>query len=196
MAYNYKMKIIIVGDADVGKSCIATRFQYNKFDPNYEVTIGVEFFSKIIEINNKKVKVQIWDTAGQEAFDALIRSYFRNVDGCVLTFDLTNRRSFDNIEKWMSKVLDESNRKISFILVGNKVDILEKRCISYEEAVSFSKKYKMEYVETSALNSRNIYNLFNILAIDILDNFIKNGYCDSNNVVFKKSKKRKEENCC
>ena len=190
------MKIIIVGDADVGKSCIATRFQYNKFDPNYEVTIGVEFFSKIIEINNKKVKVQIWDTAGQEAFDALIRSYFRNVDGCVLTFDLTNRRSFDNIEKWMSKVLDESNRKISFILVGNKVDILEKRCISYEEAVSFSKKYKMEYVETSALNSRNIYNLFNILAIDILDNFIKNGYCDSNNVVFKKSKKRKEENCC
>jgi Ras-related protein Rab-2A len=196
MAYNYKMKIIIVGDANVGKSCIASRFQYNKFDPNYEVTIGVEFFSKIIEINNNKVKVQIWDTAGQETFDALIRSYFRDVDGCVLTFDLSNRRSFINIEKWINKVKEESNRKISFILVGNKVDRLQERCICYEEAVAFSKKYKMEYVETSALNSRNIYNLFNILAIDILDNFIKYGYYDSNNVVLKESKKRKEEYCC
>jgi len=190
------MKIIIVGDADVGKSCIATRFQYNKFDSNYEVTIGVEFFSKIIEVDNKLIKVQIWDTAGQEAFDALIRSYFRNVDGCLLTFDLTNRKSFENIKKWIDKVKEESNRLMSFILVGNKVDKLKERCISYEEANAFSKKYKMEYIETSALNSRNIYNLFNILAFDILNNFINYGYPESKDIILKRKNKKKEEDCC
>ena len=194
MAYNYKIKIIIVGDANVGKSCIATRFQYNKFDSNYEITIGVEFFSKIIEVNDKLVKIQIWDTAGQETFDSLIRSYFRNTDGCLLTFDLTNRESFQNIEKWMFKVIHESNKNVTFILVGNKSDMIDKRCISYEEANAFSKKYNMEYVETSALNSRNIYNLFYIISQNILDKFKKFGYYDPE----KKSifNNQIDDNCC
>lgn len=167
--YNYKIKIIIVGDADVGKSCIATRFQYNKFDPNYEITIGVEFFSKIIEIDNNKIKIQIWDTAGQETFNSLVKSYFRNINGCLLTFDLTDRESFTNIENWLNKVETESNTDVTYILVGNKSDKIEKRSILYEEAVAFSKRYKIDYIETSALNARNIYNLFYLITQTILE---------------------------
>tara|TARA_B100001248_G_scaffold225062_1_gene182512 strand:- start:278 stop:862 length:585 start_codon:yes stop_codon:yes gene_type:complete len=193
MAYNYKIKMIIVGDANVGKSSIASRFQYNKFDSSYEITIGVEFFTKIIEVNDKLVKIQIWDTAGQETFDSLIRSYFRNVDGCLLTFDLTNRQSFYNIEEWMKKVKRDANRDVTFILVGNKSDNIEKRCISYEEANAFSKKYNIDYVETSALNSRNVYNLFYIVSATIIQRFKINGYTNAEklNLI-----KKVDDNCC
>lgn len=193
MAYNYKIKMIIVGDANVGKSSIASRFQYNKFDSSYEITIGVEFFTKIIEVNEKLVKIQIWDTAGQETFDSLIRSYFRNVDGCLLTFDLTNRQSFYNIEEWMKKVKRDANRDVTFILVGNKSDNIEKRCISYEEANAFSKKYNIDYVETSALNSRNVYNLFYIVSATIIQRFKINGYTNAEklNLI-----KKVDDNCC
>lgn len=193
MAYNYKIKMIIVGDANVGKSSIASRFQYNKFDSSYEITIGVEFFTKIIEVNEKLVKIQIWDTAGQETFDSLIRSYFRNIDGCLLTFDLTNRQSFYNIEEWMKKVKRDANRDVTFILVGNKSDNIEKRCISYEEANAFSKKYNIDYVETSALNSRNVYNLFYIVSATIIQRFKINGYTNAEklNLI-----KKVDDNCC
>ena len=194
--YNYKIKIIIVGDANVGKSCIATRFQYNKFDSSYEITIGVEFFSKIIEIDNNKIKIQIWDTAGQETFNSLVKSYFRNINGCLLTFDLTDRESFTNIENWLNKVVTESNTDVTYILVGNKSDKIEKRSILYEEAVAFSKRYKMDYIETSALNARNIYNLFYLITQTILEKY--NTYKQFNRINFRKNFDDEDDNnnCC
>ena len=89
MSYDYSFKLIIVGDSNVGKSSIASRFQYNKFMESYEITVGLEFFSKIIKVNDMLIKIQIWDTAGQEMYRSLIKSYFRGSLGCIFVFDFT-----------------------------------------------------------------------------------------------------------
>lgn len=168
--YDYTLKFIIVGDAFVGKSCIASKFQNENFNNNYEVTIGVEFFSKIININNKAIKIQIWDTAGQETFRALISSYYRGAAACLLVFDITKKNSFDNLRYWYKNVKDNSNSFIIFTLVGNKSDLINKREVSVEEALDFANQNDMDYIETSALNSRNIYNVFHITADKIISN--------------------------
>jgi len=170
MSYNYLFKFIIVGDASVGKSCIASRFQHNQYSSTYEVTIGVEFFTKMIKINNHIIKIQIWDTAGQETYRSLTRSYFRGSIGCLLVFDITNRDSFNSIIEWLNNVKKNSNEYIVFILIGNKSDMINQRQVNYDEADSFAKKYNIDYIETSALNARNIKNAFHIIAERILDN--------------------------
>jgi Ras-related protein Rab-2A len=174
MIYDYLIKLIIVGNVSVGKSSIASRFQNDIFNQNYEITIGVEFYTKIIKVDNKKVKIQIWDTAGQETFRALIKSYYRGAAACLLVFDICDKKSFEDIKYWMKDVKDNSNQFIIFTLIGNKSDKIQDRQVSIPEALEFAEFHQLEYIETSAFNSRNIYNAFYITADKILDN-IKSG---------------------
>ena len=122
-SYSYLLKYIVIGDTSVGKSCILLQFLEKKFKFDHDTTIGVEFGSKVISVNDKQVKLQIWDTAGQETFKSITRSYYRGSIGVVLVYDITNRDSFSNISKWLDETKSYANDKVVIMLVGNKTDL-------------------------------------------------------------------------
>jgi small GTP-binding protein len=130
MASKYVFKYIIIGDTGkrellqgVGKSCLLLRFIDGKFNTRYEVTVGVEFGAKLVNINEDPVKLQIWDTAGQETFKSITRSYYRSAAGALLVYDVTNRESFQNVHKWLEECREHGNPLMTIILIGNKVDL-------------------------------------------------------------------------
>lgn len=121
--FDYSFKFIVVGDIAVGKSSIISRFIDNTFMPNHEYTVGVEFASKDITINNKTIKLQIWDTAGQEEFKAMTRSYYRSSAAALVVFDLTRKDTFRNVQRWVEDVKNNSHKDVILVLVGNKCDM-------------------------------------------------------------------------
>ena len=124
MNYEYIFKYIIIGDSGVGKSCVLLQFLENAFKANHEATIGVEFGTKVIDIDNGvNVKLQVWDTAGQDAFKSITRSYYRNAAGALVVYDITNRNSFINVQKWLEEAKANGNREMVLALVGNKSDL-------------------------------------------------------------------------
>lgn len=124
--YNYLFRYIIVGDMAVGKSCILLQFTDKKFRHNHELTIGVEFGAKTIEIDNKLIKIQIWDTAGQEAFQAITRTYYKGAVGALLCYDITRKETFEHVVRWLDEVRNNSSKQIVIILIGNKKDLEQK----------------------------------------------------------------------
>ena len=161
MSYDYLFKCIIVGDSGVGKSCILMRFVDNRFQYIHELTIGVEFGSKIIQLDKHKVKIQIWDTAGQESFNEITRVYYKNCAIALVVFDLTFKKTFQNINKWLQAVNGECGKNVVFVIVGNKMDLTERRQVFEPEIRQFVNKHKFMYLETSAKNSSSeICNIF------------------------------------
>lgn len=149
--YNYCFKIAIVGDANVGKSTFVYRLITGEFKPDLVHTIGVEYASKKIIVANKIIKFSIWDTAGQERFRSITRSYYRNCVGCILMFDITNRKSFININYWIENIKNEVNIDIEHVLiVGTKADLDSNREVPYDEAFNYAKSQKSEYIELSS----------------------------------------------
>lgn len=126
MNFEYLFKYIIIGDSGVGKSCILLRFIEDTFNPNLENTIGVEFGAKMVTINNTNIKLQIWDTAGQEAFQSITRSYYRSAAGALLVYDITSLESFENIAKWLDEARINGNPEMVLCLVANKSDLEDK----------------------------------------------------------------------
>ena len=124
--YNYLFKYILIGDANVGKSCLMMQLIEQKFKQHLDPTIGVEFGSKKMKIKGKMIKIQIWDTAGQENFRSITRAYFRGAIGGLIVFDLCNRSSFENLGKWIEETKKNASENIQFILVGNKSDLKER----------------------------------------------------------------------
>lgn len=125
-SYSYLFKYIVIGDTSVGKSCLLLQFLEKKFKFDHDTTIGVEFGSKIINVRDKQIKLQIWDTAGQETFKSITRSYYRGSIGVVLVYDITNRDSFNNVSKWLDETKSYANDKITVMLVANKTDLESK----------------------------------------------------------------------
>lgn len=158
-------KVIFVGEQGVGKTSIIRQFLYNTFDAQYQATIGIDFVSKILQVNNGAVKLQLWDTAGQERFRSLIPSYLRDTAASVVVFDLTNRRSFDNITHWVEEVWKERGEEVVIVLVGNKSDLAENRVVTPEEANKLAAELKIAlYIEASAKTGAKIEELFARLA--------------------------------
>lgn len=131
-AYKYLLKFIIIGDTGVGKSCLLLQFTDKRFRANHDLTIGVEFGARIISIQGTPIKLQIWDTAGQESFRSITRSYYRGAAGALLVYDIGRRETFDHLSKWLQEVRDNSTVSMSIILIGNKSD-LSAREVEYEE---------------------------------------------------------------
>ena len=123
MNYHFIFKFIIIGDSGVGKSCIVQRFLENKFSDDQENTIGVEFGTKVIGVQDKHIKLQIWDTAGQEAFQSITRSYYRSSAGALVVFDITCMTSFQNCVTWFNEVREHGNQEMVVYLIGNKCDL-------------------------------------------------------------------------
>ena len=163
--YENTYKIILLGDTAVGKSNLLLRFTRNSFFTDHKPTIGVEFFSKTVQIqNNKLVKAQIWDTAGQERYQFIASAYYRESVGVLLVYDVSNRKSFDHIPKWLKEVELHCDENCLCILVGNKSDLdEEQRQVTEQDGKQFAEKNGMAFVETSALTAVNVGAAFHKL---------------------------------
>ena len=168
--FDYLFRYIIVGDINVGKSCIMLQFSSNQFREEHELTIGVEFAIKFLEIKNKNIKIQVWDTAGEEAFQSITKSYYRNAIGALLVYDITKKSSFEHLQKWLDSVKENSSKNIKIILIGNKIDLEDKREVTFQEGEEFAKNNGLFFLETSAKNFTNINESFNKLTEEIYDN--------------------------
>ena len=168
MSYDYLFKIIVIGESGVGKSALVERLCGRTFKQHYDVTIGVEFDTKTIQIDDTIIKSHIWDTAGQEQFASIVATYFRECAGAFVVFDICNRITFQRIEKWHKLVNDHNkDRFVPIVLIGNKIDNSYHRQVSIEEAETFANKHHIQYIETSAKHNINIDNFFKLLIQDI-----------------------------
>ena len=156
--YDYLYKVIFIGDSNTGKSSLSYRIFHDSFDPTYIATIGVDFIIKYIKISGKIIKLQIWDCAGADRFRSIIKAYYKCINIILLVYDVTNLNSFKNIKKWMKDIEDFINEKVYIVLIGNKCDSLD-RVITEEEGINLAKEYKIDFLETSAKNDKNIFEL-------------------------------------
>ena len=169
---NYDMifKIVLIGDSSVGKTNILSKYISDEYDPDTQATIGVELSTKNYTFDNNEVKVQIWDTAGQEKYRSITSSYYKGAHGCLLVYDITRKATFENIDKWLAEIKLSSNNEINMILIGNKCDLEDKREVSIEEAQNKAKLLNMAFMETSALNGTNVEKAFNELVNNVYQN--------------------------
>ena len=159
-----------MGDAGVGKSSIILRYTKNEFNSQMVSSIGVDFKAKDIIVNNKKVKLQLWDTAGHERFRTITTSYYRGAHGIATVFDLTNRESFEHVEKWLEEINKYAKENVMRFLIGNKSDLVNERQVSYEEVRALANKLNIYYVET-AKNNINVSDFFQIATKEYLNKY-------------------------
>mmetsp|Transcript_12359 Transcript_12359/g.39120 ORF Transcript_12359/g.39120 Transcript_12359/m.39120 type:complete len:211 (-) Transcript_12359:66-698(-) len=173
LPYKHLFKYIIVGDTACGKSCILLQFTDTRFHPVHDLTIGVEFGSRTVTIDNKQVKLQIWDTAGQEKFRSITRSYYRGAAGCLLVYDTTRKETFEHVTQWLEDCRKFSSRDISIMLIGNKCDLTDERQVTTEEAQAFADQHDISFMETSAKTAHNIDAAFLQTAQQIYDKVLQ-----------------------
>eukprot|EP01015_Nassula_variabilis_P010990 TRINITY_DN1894_c0_g1_i11.p2 TRINITY_DN1894_c0_g1~~TRINITY_DN1894_c0_g1_i11.p2 ORF type:complete len:206 (-),score=4.05 TRINITY_DN1894_c0_g1_i11:32-649(-) len=157
----------LIGDASVGKSSLLLRYTDNTFSDSYMSTIGVDFKVKSLRVQDKLIKLQIWDTAGQERFKTIIQSYYKGSQGVFLVYDVTDYQSFQNLDNWLYEIQNNSEPNIEKVLIGNKVDLADKRKVSQEVAIEWAEKHGIKYFETSAKSGENVDHIFQILSEDM-----------------------------
>ncbi|CAG9329499.1 unnamed protein product [Blepharisma stoltei] len=168
MSCDYIFKAALIGDCEVGKSNILLRYTENKFKEMYDMTIGVDFGMKLFNINGVTIKLQLWDTSGNEPFISFVRAYWVGVAATIFIYDITNRESFDQLDGWVSDVTRVAPRKVVGVIVGNKIDKIGERKVLFEEGQNFANDHQMIYLETSAKTGWNIENLFKFVSVEIL----------------------------
>jgi len=159
-SYAYLFKYIIIGDTGVGKSCLLLQFTDKRFQPVHDLTIGVEFGARMISIDNKQIKLQIWDTAGQESFRSITRSYYRGAAGALLVYDITRRETFNHLTSWLEDARQHSHSNMIIMLIGNKCDLDHRRAVSTEEGEQFAREHGLVFLETSAKTAHNVEEAF------------------------------------
>ena len=161
--YDFIFKVLLLGNSDVGKSSLLLRYVDSVWSDTFVPTIGVDFKVKTIEIDGKKVKLQIWDTAGQERFRTVVSTYFRGAHGLFLIYDITNRDSFKNLENWLIEIEKNASENVLKILIGNKNDLEDEREIQSDEGKAFANRNGMQFIETSAKMNTNVNEAFETL---------------------------------
>uniref|UniRef100_T1IC95 Uncharacterized protein n=1 Tax=Rhodnius prolixus TaxID=13249 RepID=T1IC95_RHOPR len=165
--YDYLFKLLLIGDSGVGKTCILFRFSEENFNNTFISTIGIDFKIRTVELDGKKIKLQIWDTAGQERFRTITTAYYRGAMGIMLVYDITNEKSFDNIKNWIRNIEENATMDVEKMLLGNKCELNEKRQVSKERGEQLAIEYGIKFMETSAKASINVDEAFFMLARDI-----------------------------
>ncbi|KAJ1079245.1 hypothetical protein K5549_018672, partial [Capra hircus] len=160
MTYAYLFKYIIIGDTGVGKSCLLLQFTDKRFQPVHDLTIGVEFGARMVNIDGKQIKLQIWDTAGQESFRSITRSYYRGAAGALLVYDITRRETFNHLTSWLEDARQHSSSNMVIMLIGNKSDLESRRDVKREEGEAFAREHGLIFMETSAKTACNVEEAF------------------------------------
>jgi small GTP-binding protein len=203
MTAKYIIKILTLGDTLVGKSSIVLRFSDNRFDDNQLATIGIDYKTKYIKVKDASVKVLLWDTAGQEKFRNIARQYYKGANGVLLIYDVCDRKSYERIGFWMDELKQNNEiEQLYIILVGNKIDLEEKRVVTREEAEKYAEDNNINYLEVSAKTGEGILDLFNEVTKGTMDKVFNDQdnnedkekiktYLDTNN-----NRKRKKKKCC
>ena len=156
-----KLKLVLLGDSGVGKTNLISRYISNSFDENTRATIGVEFFCKNFRINKKRtIKVEIWDTAGQERYKAITSVYYKGAKGAFIVYDITSRKTFENIDKWIGEIKERTTDDVKLIIIGNKTDLNNEREVKSEEALIKYQDMDIPLIETSALEDTNVNEAF------------------------------------
>lgn len=179
-----QLKLLTIGDSMVGKSWLLLRWssEGGKFEKQIKTagapmaTIGVDFKNKNVEIEGRRVKLQIWDTAGQERYKTITQSYYRQAHGILLVYDITNAETFQNIKNWMDQIQKNAESGVNKVLIGNKCDLQRQRAVTYDEGESLAREYNIAFFETSAMNDINVDHAFMALATAVkrrLDNQVK-----------------------
>uniref|UniRef100_F7D5W1 small monomeric GTPase n=1 Tax=Ornithorhynchus anatinus TaxID=9258 RepID=F7D5W1_ORNAN len=160
--------LLLIGDSGVGKTCLLFRFSEDAFNTTFISTIGIDFKIRTIELDGKKIKLQIWDTAGQERFRTITTAYYRGAMGIMLVYDITNEKSFDNIKNWIRNIEEHASSDVERMILGNKCDMNDKRQVSKERGEKLAIDYGIKFLETSAKSSINVEEAFFTLARDIM----------------------------
>jgi len=156
----YAVKIIIVGDQSVGKTNLINRYVKGEFSEDYMITIGMDFLTCNLELEDKIFKLRLWDTAGSERFRSVTKGYYSNSCCAIIVYDITDQNSFNSVKQWIEDCQSYASKNIHLILVGNKIDLKEQRKVNKEDAKSLSEEYGMDFFETSAKSGENIDELF------------------------------------
>ena len=161
-----------IGDSGVGKSWLLLRWatENDKFTKTHSMfTVGIDFKMKSVEMDEKKVKVQVWDTAGQERFRTITTSYYRSSQGILLVYDITDKNTFQNIRSWMAQITQHADSNVNKILIGNKCDLHLRRAVTYAEGEALAREYKIPFFETSAMTDINVDQAFMQIAREVKD---------------------------
>jgi Ras-related protein Rab-8A len=169
--YDHLVKLLLIGDSGVGKSCILLRYCDNEFTTSFITTIGIDFKVKTVTVGDKRLKLQIWDTAGQERFKTICTAYYRGAQGIFLTFDVSDRKSFENVKNWGRQIKDNAQENVVRVLLANKADIpKDEWAISEEEGKQLAASLgDISIVETSAKEGVGVEEAFKIMAQKILE---------------------------
>merc|ERR1712086_169124 len=167
--YDMLIKLLLIGDSGVGKSCLLCRYSDDVFNSNFITTIGIDFKIRTIELDGAKIKLQIWDTAGQERFRTITQAYYRGAMGILLVYDVTDDKSFNNIRTWMRNIEQHANEQVVKILLGNKCDMPDKKMVTWEQGNDLAKEYGIMFFETSAKTNVNVEEAFTAIARAIKD---------------------------
>ena len=187
----YNLKLLSLGETGVGKTSIISMYAENNFFPNQQPTIGIDFKIKNLKYKNQQLKILLWDTAGQERFRKITNQYYNNADGIFLVFDVTKNNTFEQISYWINEINNKIDKnKIGIILIGNKIDINEKRQVSIEQAQKIAECFNIPYIETSASKGENIDECFNLLIEEILK---KKGINETINELNNENKEKDEK---
>mmetsp|Transcript_43299 Transcript_43299/g.82615 ORF Transcript_43299/g.82615 Transcript_43299/m.82615 type:complete len:209 (-) Transcript_43299:111-737(-) len=165
--YDHLIKLLLIGDSGVGKSCLLLRFSDDSFTTSFITTIGIDFKIRTVELDGKRVKLQIWDTAGQERFRTITTAYYRGAMGILLVYDVTDEASFNNIRNWISNIEQHASESVHKILIGNKCDMESKRVVPKAKGQQLADEFGIHFFETSAKANINVENAFFSIARSI-----------------------------
>jgi small GTP-binding protein len=172
--FDLSFKLIVIGDSGVGKSCLTNNAVKNIFDESYNATVGFEFFTFNVKVNDKVVKLQIWDTCGQELYRSLITNFYRNSSLAIMVYAINSLESFTNIEMWLRELRTHSNPDAKVFLIGNKIDLENERKVTKEQGEKFCKENNInEFMESSAKTGVNAQNIFIKAAQTLYEDYIK-----------------------
>jgi len=169
------IKLLMLGDSGVGKTCLFLRYCNDSFSPSMTSTIGIDFNNKKINLDGKNVKLQVWDTAGAERFRTMTAAYYRGAHGIVLVYDVTDRRTFQSIRNWVYQIHQHVDVHVIKMLVGNKCDMLDERVVNTHEGEKLAREFNMGFWETSAKNNLNVEESFHSIAKRVKDRIIIDG---------------------
>ena len=187
-------KILMLGDSEVGKSCFLMRYSDNVFVENYITTIGLDYKLKTIKLDSGKViKVQLWDTAGQDKYRTIAKNYYKGSHGILLLYDITKISSFENIREWIQDIRQEVSPKSIIFLIGNKIDLTDQRKISKEQGEELAEEFKIPFFETSAKSGENVDEVFKALYEKIIEVY---GYLEREKGSKLNKKQKNKGKCC